>query len=276
MLIMSRRKNEAIVINDEITVRVVEIRGDKVRLAIETPKDVPVLRQELYDAIHGFDDSEAVPASPTVSGEQEWLRGERAWELLWFVRERTSERKWWLLALAAWQTGCFRATRKLATSRSRDTAGYQALRRRAEGDRSAEVVGLCSPFRDWLITSAVAEGDVERAACIRDAYSGLSPQAAYELAREAVSFLQDKGGPILHELFGNPFRPVRIASVWRTPDVLTLAGAMEVSDDFDAMPALADALEEAGCIDPAVLGHCRQAEPHAAGCWLIDAILGRE
>lgn len=51
MLVLSRKKNESIVINDDITVVVVEIRGDKVRLGIEAPKEVPVHRREVYDAI---------------------------------------------------------------------------------------------------------------------------------------------------------------------------------------------------------------------------------
>lgn len=53
MLVLSRKKNESIVINNDIVITVVEIRGDKVRLGIEAPKDVPVHRQEVYEAIHG-------------------------------------------------------------------------------------------------------------------------------------------------------------------------------------------------------------------------------
>jgi len=51
MLILSRKKNESIIINDNITIVVVEIRGDKVRLGVDAPKDVPVHRREVYDAI---------------------------------------------------------------------------------------------------------------------------------------------------------------------------------------------------------------------------------
>lgn len=51
MLVLSRKKDESIVINNDITVVVVEIRGDKVRLGIEAPKEVPVHRQEVFDAI---------------------------------------------------------------------------------------------------------------------------------------------------------------------------------------------------------------------------------
>lgn len=51
MLVLSRKKNESIVINDDITIVVVEIRGDKVRLGVEAPKEVPVHRREVYEAI---------------------------------------------------------------------------------------------------------------------------------------------------------------------------------------------------------------------------------
>ena len=51
MLVLSRKKNESIVIDNNITIVVVEIRGDKVRLGVEAPKEVPVHRREVYDAI---------------------------------------------------------------------------------------------------------------------------------------------------------------------------------------------------------------------------------
>ena len=51
MLVLSRKKNEAVVVAGNIRIVVVEVRGDKVRLGIEAPKDVPVHRQEIYDAI---------------------------------------------------------------------------------------------------------------------------------------------------------------------------------------------------------------------------------
>jgi len=52
MLVLSRKKNESIVINDDITIVVVEIRGDKVRLGIEAPKEMSVHRREVFDIIH--------------------------------------------------------------------------------------------------------------------------------------------------------------------------------------------------------------------------------
>ena len=67
MLVLSRKKNESIVINNDITVTVVEIRGDKVRLGIVAPKEVPVHRQEVYEAIHGKEPGDASPAPVVVN-----------------------------------------------------------------------------------------------------------------------------------------------------------------------------------------------------------------
>lgn len=64
MLVLSRKKNESIVINDDITIVVVEIRGDKVRLGVEAPKEIPVHRREVFDAIHRNDSKTPTPAKP--------------------------------------------------------------------------------------------------------------------------------------------------------------------------------------------------------------------
>lgn len=51
MLILSRKNSESILIGDDITIMVVDIRGDKVRLGIEAPKETPIHRSEVYEAI---------------------------------------------------------------------------------------------------------------------------------------------------------------------------------------------------------------------------------
>ena len=51
MLVLSRHKNESIRIGEDIIITVVEIRGDKIRLGIDAPREVPVHRSEVYDAI---------------------------------------------------------------------------------------------------------------------------------------------------------------------------------------------------------------------------------
>lgn len=64
MLVLSRKRDEQIVIGDEIvTITVVDIRGDKVRLGIDAPKDLDVHRREVYDAIRGSKSPPVVEAS---------------------------------------------------------------------------------------------------------------------------------------------------------------------------------------------------------------------
>lgn len=51
MLVLSRQKNESIMIGDNVEIIIVDIRGDKVRLGITAPKEIPVHRREVFDAI---------------------------------------------------------------------------------------------------------------------------------------------------------------------------------------------------------------------------------
>jgi len=65
MLVLSRKKGESIVIGENITVTVVDIRGDKVRLAFSAPRDISVHRKEVYDAIKR---ENAPPNDPQLPG----------------------------------------------------------------------------------------------------------------------------------------------------------------------------------------------------------------
>lgn len=71
MLVLSRRKDESIVIGDDIKVTIVDIRGDTVRLGISAPKAVPVYRQEIYEAIQ----RENVEAAQTQAAGLDALAG---------------------------------------------------------------------------------------------------------------------------------------------------------------------------------------------------------
>jgi carbon storage regulator len=64
MLVLSRKKNESIVINNDVVITVIEIRGDKVRLGIVAPKEVAVHREEVYQAIHGAPPPAMAPLVP--------------------------------------------------------------------------------------------------------------------------------------------------------------------------------------------------------------------
>jgi hypothetical protein len=75
---------------------------------------------------------------------------------------------------------------------------------------------------------------------------------------------------------GNPFRTVAFDPSWRTSAVVGLARATYDDRAFDQLPILADALQEAGCEDAEVLGHCRSSGWHVRGCWVVDLLLGKE
>ena len=82
---------------------------------------------------------------------------------------------------------------------------------------------------------------------------------------------------ILRDLFGNPFRPRRLEAAWlRWNDraVPRLARAQYDDGRFVDLPILADALEEAGCDDAELVGHCR-GDGHVRGCWAVDLLLGQ-
>jgi hypothetical protein len=87
---------------------------------------------------------------------------------------------------------------------------------------------------------------------------------------------------LLRDIFGNPFRakPAITEAVlcWNDRCIVKLAACIDEEGDFssDRMGLLADALEEAGVTDEAMLGHCRPGGVHVRGCWLVDLLTRRE
>jgi len=80
---------------------------------------------------------------------------------------------------------------------------------------------------------------------------------------------------LLRCIFGNPFRTVIFDPAWRTDTAVTLAKGIHENRDFSVLPILADVLQDAGCDDPHLLGHCRAKTSHAQGCWVVDSVLGK-
>jgi hypothetical protein len=99
--------------------------------------------------------------------------------------------------------------------------------------------------------------------------------AALDRLTSGTSF-EFESRPLLHDIVGNPFRPVAFSLSWRTDTAVTLARQMYDSRDFSAMPILADALQDAGCDSDDILAHCRGPGPHVRGCWVCDLVLGKE
>jgi hypothetical protein len=100
-------------------------------------------------------------------------------------------------------------------------------------------------------------------------------EAATTLGQFPLTAFQDRTA-LLRCVFHNPYYSTKFDPEWLTPTVRSLADGIDADYAFDRMPMLADALEEAGCEDAGVLLHCRGDVPHARGCWVVDAILGKK
>jgi hypothetical protein len=84
---------------------------------------------------------------------------------------------------------------------------------------------------------------------------------------------------LIRDIFGLPFQPFRFDPAWLAGDGMEgveLARTIEQHERFEDLPRLAEALERAGCRDRDLLDHCRGQGPHVRGCWVVDALLGRE
>jgi hypothetical protein len=114
----------------------------------------------------------------------------------------------------------------------------------------------------------------------RDAWAALeSSRSAAEAASKTLpwSVERAKQAHLLHDIFGNPFRPVTIDPArlhWNDATVPKIAQSIYDARRFADLPILADALEDAGCADAAILEHCRSGGEHVRGCWVVDLLLG--
>jgi hypothetical protein len=87
------------------------------------------------------------------------------------------------------------------------------------------------------------------------------------------------GCGLLRDLFGNPFRPVKVDAAWlrsRRASVAAVAAGIYAGRNFEELPVLADALLEADCPSAEMVLHCRTPAAHGRGCWVVDALRGRE
>ncbi|HXG12005.1 MAG TPA: hypothetical protein VNK04_19785 [Gemmataceae bacterium] len=198
--------------------------------------------------------------------ESEWLKCSDPLPMLDFLRGRAGDRKLRLFAAACsrrvwhWIDDLGRQAVEAAEAFADGLMGPEELRAarlacRSAGERAAWYAAASDPFK--------AAGNAARSALGGVA---LSQQPA-ECAAQA---------DLLRDIIGNPFRPLMTDPIWRTSKVVGLAQIIYDSRAFDRMAGLADALEEAGCDNAAILSHCRQPGEHVRGCWVLDALLGKE
>jgi hypothetical protein len=238
--------------------------------------------------------------------EADWLAGSDVTAMLTFVEGKVSQRKLRLFAVAC----CWRTWSLLADHRSRKavkvatryadgevgererTDAYLAARAAADELAVTECGGDCGPDTAPAFQAAIAARNavgvfrsasdltaVSRAVVRARGQVQLRPSLARRLrtpvdwpaVAEAEWSVQ---AALLRDIVG-PLRAVPFEPGWKTEMIVQFAQTIYENRDFGALPILADALEDAGCVNSAILDHCRQGGEHTRGCWVIDSLLAR-
>jgi hypothetical protein len=218
--------------------------------------------------------------------EADWLTCADPQPILESLRGKASDRKLRLFAVACcWLSWDFiaddrnrRAVEFAEHLADRATAGKGLSRVRASTrDGTAWCTIMGSAWEAALHAARSGAGDAARSAARGKAWAGREARdSAWRLTRAAARLTQ---AGVLRCILGNPFRPSppppATVLVWDGATVPKLAQGIYDERAFDRLPILADALEEAGCTDQALLGHLRGPGPHARGCWAVDLLLGK-
>jgi hypothetical protein len=213
--------------------------------------------------------------------------------MLRLLAPRASDRKLQLFAAACCRRALILSTEPLHRQL------VEASERRADGllDED-EFEALREPVAEWwarhpdegewspysCITKAVfhARGGGAALFAARFAAWGLAGLAGEEKSPDWIAAHQAEEAAqcgLLRDIFGDPSRPFRFDPDWlagRGRRAAELAREIEEARRYSDLPLLADELERAGCADRAVLDHCRAPGMHVHGCWVVDALLGRE
>jgi len=192
--------------------------------------------------------------------EQEWVACTDPTPMLEFLRGKASDRKLLLFAV----TCCYLGGRKTLVP------NFEAVVRFADGHCNLNEVrnywapGFSSAYVSWPEQPFAWASSFVREYTIPDE-GGVDRRPK-----------GDKLPPFLHDIFGNPFRPIAIDPRWLTSTVVDLAAVIYQEKAFDRMPNLVDALMDAGCDNDEIIDHCRSGGLHVRGCWLVDLLLGKE
>lgn len=131
------------------------------------------------------------------------------------------------------------------------------------------------PYARYWAASAV---EMATHLTLPDAFGTSAVRAAIALDKAKIRRKQVEDAQqadLLRDIIGNPFWPPALDPAWRSPAAVALARAIYQDRDFSVLPVLADALEDAGCIEPEILSHCRAGGEHAKGCWVVDLVIAR-
>src|SRR5262245_23943785 len=203
--------------------------------------------------------------------EMAWLSCADPDVMLAFLRGQLSERKLRLFACAClrriWSLlpddRCRRAVEVI--ERCADGLAGRADLQVALADAEAVEAASTGPARAAARAVVAAWSTAEHA---RSAAAQASPDPAGERRHQA---------DLLRDLVGNAFRPAPVELAWLERSggrVAQIARTVYDGRRFADLPILADALEESGCTDEAVLWHCHSGGEHALGCWVLDSLLG--
>ncbi len=203
--------------------------------------------------------------------EAEWLALDDPEFALRAIGDRSSVRKWRLLACA-----CARFNwDSLADPRSR--SAIEVSERFADGNGTAEELSIARKAAFDAAEAIQESGNETQYQASASLLWAVSPDPVrnqYAVIRHVRAY-PEHGTQLVFDVIGNPFRTVILDPVWRTEAVVALAAGIYSDRAFDRMPVLADALEDAGCDLTDILAHCRGSGPHVRGCWVVDLLLSK-
>ncbi|MFO0845737.1 MAG: hypothetical protein U0797_25690 [Gemmataceae bacterium] len=205
---------------------------------------------------------------PDTWNAERWRAGagvESAWgttaafgEMLRVVKPTLSERKLRLV-------GCAIARRlPEAMLDERNQLAVETAERYAEGAIPKRELKKAARHSDLAWLAGSAADTVE--------------EAVAQMRREDPVGAAAASAEALREVVADPFRTVTVKHLWLRANgglARRILEGVVANQDYAALPVLADALEDAGCGEAALLGHLRQDRPHAPGCWAADLLLGR-
>jgi hypothetical protein len=205
--------------------------------------------------------------------EQEWLQCTDPAQMLEFLKDKTTDRKCRLFAVA-----CCQRVWHLLTEIGKEAVC--CAERFADGTATAKELASADNAGYWHGNALFINEEPETVQsayfaaflAVRGEYAESSSEAARSLGGDEAN----EQGRLSRDIFGNPFRPIAIDPRWQTSTVVDLGSAIYQERAFDRMPILGDALEDAGCDNDEIIQHCRGPGLHVRGCWVVDLILGKE